>query len=46
MHNIDLKQMEVFVAVMEAGGLSAAQSRLGMGVSAISKTLSGFGSKS
>lgn len=39
MHNIDLKQMAVFIAVADAGGLSAAQTRLGLGVSAISKIL-------
>lgn len=39
MQDVDLKQISVFMAVRELGGLTAAQERLGMGVSAISKTL-------
>ncbi len=37
MHNLDLKRMQVFVAVVESGGLTAAQNRLGLTCPAISK---------
>lgn len=39
MHDIELKQISVFIAVRELGGLTAAQERLGMSCSAISKSL-------
>lgn len=39
MKDIELKQISVFMAVRELGGLTAAQERLGMSCSAISKTL-------
>lgn len=39
MHDIELKQISVFIAVQELGGLTAAQERLGMSCSAISKSM-------
>lgn len=39
-HDLDLKQMRVFLAVVESGGLSAAQNTLGLTAPAISKYLS------
>ncbi|MBE1300102.1 MAG: LysR family transcriptional regulator [Alteromonadaceae bacterium] len=39
MQDIDIKHMHVFIAVAEAGGLSAAQNRLGLTCPAISKYL-------
>ena len=40
MGDIELKQIQVFIAVVQSGGLTAAQARLGMGCPAISKHLS------
>ncbi|WP_338291539.1 LysR family transcriptional regulator [Planctobacterium marinum] len=40
MGDVELKQIQVFIAVVQSGGLTAAQARLGMGCPAISKHLS------
>ena len=39
-HDVDLKLLRVFVAIVECGGLSAAESRLNIGRSTISSHLS------
>lgn len=40
LHDVDLKHLRLFKAVVECGGLSAAEELTGMGVSAISRQLS------
>jgi len=39
-HDVDLRLLRIFVAIVECGGLSAAESRLNIGRSTISAHLS------
>ncbi|MFB9921555.1 LysR family transcriptional regulator [Pseudomonas brassicacearum] len=45
LHDIDLKHWRLFKAVVECGGLSAAEEATGMGISAISRQLSDLESR-